>query len=98
MPTQFRWPEVWHDLALAREVAAQRPKKPADWTEIAERLSCAFSASGRLKVDLKGRGCRERLDRLVGKFRSEESKSLKRLVRYGRIACIEWAARCMDIL
>ena len=84
MPTQFRWPEVWHDLALAREVAAHRPKKPSDWTEIAERLNCAFSASGHLRAELKGRGCRERLDRLVAKFRAEESKALKRLVCYGR--------------
>ena len=40
---QFRWPEMKHDIALAKEVASVRPSKPADWEVIAGVLSAAFS-------------------------------------------------------
>ena len=40
---QFRWPELGQDISLAREVAASRPSKNADWEEIAGTLSAAFS-------------------------------------------------------
>ena len=68
-----------HDVALAREVMSCRPNKPQEWEEIAEKLSTAFSTEGKT-VELKGRGCRERMDRLLDKYKSDDSKSLKRLV------------------
>ena len=74
---QFRWPELLNDVALAREVASTRPAKSADWEKIAGTLSAQFSTEEK-PVDLKGRGCRERLERLLEKFKSEESKALKR--------------------
>ena len=74
---QFRWPEMKHDVALAKEVASVRPSKPTDWEGIAGVLSVAFSTDDK-PVALKGRGCRERLDRLIDKFKTEEAKSLKR--------------------
>ena len=47
----FRWPDTLHDIALAREVAANRLHKPQDWDTIAEILSkdvpCSFSTSCR---------------------------------------------------
>ena len=75
---QFRWPEVKHDIALAKEVASTRPSKPSDWERIAGALSSTFSNEGKT-IELKGRGCRERMDRLLEKYRVEDSKSLKRL-------------------
>ena len=75
---QFRWPELSNDLSLAKEVASARPTKSADWEKIAEKLSILFSTIEKL-VELKGRGCRERLDRLLDKFKTEDAKSLKRL-------------------
>ena len=77
MPTQFRWPEISNDLALAREVAACRPTKACDWDEIAITLNTLFSSPEK-EVDLKGRGCRERLDRLLDKWHREDNKSFKR--------------------
>lgn len=74
---QFRWPELQHDISLAREVAGSRPSKPSDWETIAGTLSVAFSTEEKA-VELKGRGCRERLERLLEKFKSDDSKSLKR--------------------
>ena len=72
----FRWPELLNDVSLVREVASTRPAKNADW-EIAGTLSAQFSTEEK-PVDLKGRGCRERLKRLLDKFKSVDSKALKR--------------------
>ena len=58
--SQFRWPEVANDTSLAREVVGRRPSKLAAWEVIAGILSLAFSATSK-PVQLKGRGCRERL-------------------------------------
>ena len=74
---QFRWPNISHNLSLAKEVVSVRPSKPSDWEEIAGKLSVAFSTEDR-PVDLKGRGCRERTDRLMEKFKAEDNKALKR--------------------
>ena len=74
---QFRWPELRNDVALAREVASARPTKSADWEKIAGSLSAQFSTEEK-PVELKGRGCRERLERLLDKYKSEDSKALKR--------------------
>ena len=75
--TPFRWPSIEQDLILAREVAARKPEKPADWDAVALALSEAFSTDEKVVV-LKGRGCRERMERLLLKYRSEDAKGLKR--------------------
>ena len=72
----FRW-EMVHDLALAKEVAARRPEKPVDWIEITDILNTTFSTEEK-PVLLKGRGCKDRLDLLLKKYKDEESKSLKK--------------------
>ena len=58
----FRWPNIQNDLALAKEVAARKPQTHQDWDEIASVPSGVFSSDSN-RVDLKGRGCRERLAR-----------------------------------
>ena len=73
----FRWPESWHDIALAKEVVVCRPSKPAEWDQIAAKLSEVFSTADK-SVELKGRGCQERLGRLIQKFKGDEAKALKR--------------------
>ena len=52
---QFLWPELRHDISLAREVASSRPSKPADWESIAGVLSSTFSTEDK-PIELKGRG------------------------------------------
>ena len=64
--SQFRWPELKHDILLAREVAGNHPSKPRDWETVASTLNVFFSME-KNAVDLKGRGCRERLERLLKK-------------------------------
>ena len=75
----FRWPELGNDVALATEVAARRPQKPQDWEDIAQALSQAFSTPEK-EIQLKGRGCRERMDLLLKKHKNEDAKALKRFV------------------
>ena len=74
----FRWPELSHDKALLLEVATTKPERPADWEDTALNLSLAFSMQNNA-VEIKGRACRERLDRLIHKFKNEDEKALKRL-------------------
>ena len=73
----FRWPDLVHDIALVKEIVANRPTKPLYWEAITITLSSAFSTTETL-VELKGRGCRERLDWIIEKFKAEDAKSLKR--------------------
>ena len=73
----FRWPELSHDKALLLEVATKKPERPTDWEDIALNLSLAFSTQNNA-VEIKGRACRERLDRLIQKFKNEDAKALKR--------------------
>lgn len=40
------------------------PEKPQEWEDIAKRLSEAFSTEVK-QGELKGRGCRERMDRIL---------------------------------
>ena len=49
----FRWPEIWQDIALAKQVVSDRPTKPADWEILANALNTVFSREGS-KVSLKG--------------------------------------------
>lgn len=73
----FCWPGINHDIALAKEVAQKKPEKPQDWEEIAAVLSIAFSTEERV-VKLKGRGCRDRMDRLLNRWQQEDIMPLKR--------------------
>ena len=47
--------------------------------DIAARLSEKFSHEDK-PVELKGRGCRERSERLVGKYKADDAKALKQFV------------------
>ena len=69
-----------NDLVLAKEVAARKPQTHHDWDEIALILSEAFSTTEK-KIKLKGRGCRERMDRLLEKHAQDDKnhKKSKRL-------------------
>jgi hypothetical protein len=73
----FRWANVEYDIQLAVEVTSQKPEKPADWEVIAEALSKEFSKWGK-QVEIKGRGCKERMERIIAKFKTEDKRSLKR--------------------
>ena len=73
----FRWPETRRDLALAKEVAQCMPEKPQEWEGIVKRLSEAFPTEAK-QVELKGRGCRERMDRILDRYKEEDAKALKR--------------------
>ena len=70
----FRWPKVENDLALCMEVIQLRPGKAENWDAVAASLTSAFN----LTEPLKGRGCREHLELLVKKYKSEDNKALKR--------------------
>ena len=93
----FRWPETRYDIALAIEVSASNPVKPKDWEAIAERLSTAFSTDTN-NVQLKGKGCRERMERLVDKYKEEDARALKRLAVYFLGGNNFWAFRHVDFL
>ena len=67
----FRWPSVKDDIALATEVAREKPAKPSNWDKIAESLSKLFSNDEK-KVSLKGIECRERMERILTKYKEEE--------------------------
>ena len=67
----FHWPKVDQDIALWKEIIAWRPTKPDDWEDIAEFLSNLFTTENN-PVQLKGRGCRERSELLVKKYKSQE--------------------------
>ena len=73
----FRWPDIVNDVALATEVATHRPHRPADWDAIANTLSHAFSTAEK-PVQLKGRGCRERMELLLRKFKEDDANALKK--------------------
>jgi hypothetical protein len=73
----FRWPALGNDLALAKEVAVRKPQTTNNWDEIALVLSKAFGTTEK-KIELKGCGCRKRMDRLLEKHEQEDKKSLKK--------------------
>lgn len=73
----FRWPSINNDIMLAREVTARNPKSSADWESIAVILSQAFTTDEK-KIDLTGRACRERMDRLIAKHKEDDKISLKK--------------------
>jgi hypothetical protein len=77
----FRWPDRKHDIALAQEVAAAKQVGSQDWEIIATRLSTLFSTEDK-PVELKGRACRERMQRLIEKLKQEDARSLKRYLTF----------------
>lgn len=64
-------------MALAKEVAQDSPEKPDEWEAVDKRLSKAFSMDS-YTVELKGRGCLEKMDRILTKYKEEDVKGLKR--------------------
>ena len=69
----FRWPTSFHDICLCKEVLEKNPTSVAEWEKIAEVLSEQFSTPEK-PVEVKGRGCRERLDRLLQKYRQDDKR------------------------
>ena len=74
----IRWPLLQHDIDLAKEVVASRPDKPCDWDNIASRLNSLFSVTNGKVVELKGRSCRERVERLLTKYKAADALARKR--------------------
>ena len=72
----FRY-DLRHDLALANEVAVMRPSKLPEWESVATKLSIQFSTDEK-PVQLKRRGCRERLELLLKKYQEDGKKALKK--------------------
>ena len=61
---QFRCPEMKHELTLAKDVAKYFPEKPQEWDGVAKILRKAFFIE-----EVKGRGRREKMDRILEKYR-----------------------------
>jgi hypothetical protein len=80
----FRWPSSKHDLLLAIEVTARHPQTKQEWLDVALILSKEFSTPGK-QISLKGRACRERIERLLEKYQQEDKKALKRLDKFFRL-------------
>ena len=74
----FRWPVVQNDINLAKEVVANNPEKPCDWDAIAIGLQSLFSGTVGKPVEIKGRSCRERMERLLKKYKDDDAVALKR--------------------
>ena len=72
-----RWPSIHNDLALAKEVPSRKPQVHQEWNELATVLSEVFSSDSN-RVELKGRGCRERLARLIEKNEQDDKNRKKR--------------------
>jgi len=64
-------------LALAKEVAQHNPEKPDGWKAVARRLRKAFSMDS-YTVELKGRRCCEKMNRILTKYKEEDMKGLKK--------------------
>lgn len=60
-------------MALAKEVAQDSPEKPDEWEAVHKRLGKVFSTDS-YTVELKGRGCREKMDRILTKYKEEDVK------------------------
>ena len=59
------------------KILRPNPEKPDEWEAIAKRLGEVFSTDSNT-VELKGRGCREKMDRILTKYKAEEVKDLKK--------------------
>ena len=69
----FRWPVVQNDIDLAKEVVANNPEKPCDWDAVAIGLQSLFSRTVGKPVEIKGRSCRERMERLLKKYKDDDA-------------------------
>ena len=78
----FRW-DVRRDITLCIEAVKSRPQKPQEWEEVASVLNELFCCD----VKLKGRGCKERLQLLVKKYKEEDARALKRHVVCCNLEC-----------
>ena len=56
------------------------PEKPKEWDEVAKILSKAFSTDDK-QVEVKGRGCREKMDRIL----TSSHKSSEELMSKARV-------------
>lgn len=71
----FRW-HVKHDLDLAREVVATRPKSGLEWNEVAARLEAAWpDHQGK---GLKGRSCKEHFDVMLAHHKQGNAAALRK--------------------
>jgi len=68
--------DLKQDIALATVVVSKQPHKPIGWSDVAEDLNASFSTEDK-PVQLKGGGCRERMD-LLKKYKDDDKKALKR--------------------
>ena len=73
----FRWPLPKHDIMLAKEYAARKPDKIDEWDSIALVLSSEFGTEDK-PIVLTGRACKERLRRLLDKYKDDDKKSLRK--------------------
>ncbi|XP_067035116.1 uncharacterized protein [Acropora muricata] len=73
----FRWPLPKHDIMLAKEYAARKPDKIDEWDSIALVLSSEFRTEDK-PIVLTGRACKERLRRLLDKYKDDDKKSLRK--------------------
>jgi hypothetical protein len=51
------------------------------WEAIATRLNTVFSSEEKT-VELKGRGCKNRMELLLAKYKAEDARNLKRFAKY----------------
>ena len=63
-------------MAFVKEVAQDSPKKPDEWEAVDKRLGKAFSTDS-YTVELKGKGCREKMNQILTKYKEEDVKGLK---------------------
>ena len=78
----FRWLTLNCYIMLAIAVSAKKTEKTSDWEAIAHRLSAAFSEANEGKmVELKARRCKDRMERLLNKYKIDDLRSLKRFVQ-----------------
>ena len=78
----FGWPCLNCDMMMAIDILANKPEKVSEWDAIADRLSAAFSQANNGKVvELKARGSKDRMERLLKKYEIDDSRSLKSFVQ-----------------
>ena len=69
-----------------------------DWEEIAVTLNAAFSSDDK-PVQLKARGCRERMELLLKKYKDKDTKSLIRYINgnFLYMCACEHASFCIQV-
>lgn len=96
----FRWSLVQNDIDFVIEVDVVRFEKLFDWDFIVVKFSNYFLILENL-VELIGRSCRERMDRVFEKYKFEEFRFLKRyfyiLIIYREVLSFQ-LNKCFNIL